>query len=92
MALSMMACLTGCAGADRAIRDAAGDRAAIEETRALPALPSDCRRLHRSGVGAGDRIDVALLKTDAALVRHQAQTGHCAAWYDDLRAGWADTP
>jgi hypothetical protein len=53
----------------------------------LPELPPDCRRQSRSGVVDGDRLDVALLKTDAALARQNARTRDCAAWYDELRAG-----
>lgn len=48
-------------------------------------LPDDCRRLSRSGVRAGDRLDVAVLKADAALSRQNARTLRCAEWYDGQR-------
>jgi hypothetical protein len=64
-----------------------GEVAVVVEARAeqvLPDLPADCRRQSRSGVQAGDRLDVAVLKTDAALDRQNARTLRCAEWYDQL--------
>ncbi|MDF3413301.1 hypothetical protein HKX54_02435 [Sulfitobacter sp. M57] len=55
----------------------------------LPDLPPTCREKRRSGVALGDRADTALLRTDAALSWHHAQTDSCAGWYDDLKAGLA---
>lgn len=78
-----------CAEDDAARLRAAGQ--AVGETRAekaLPDLPEDCRRRSYSGVGQGDRLDVALLKTDAALTRQNARTRRCADWYDDLQEGF----
>jgi len=63
---------------------------AVGEARAeqvLPDLPEDCRRLSYSGVRKGDRLDVAVLKADAALARQNARTMRCADWYDQLHAG-----
>ncbi len=47
-----------------------------------PDYPADCRRISRSGIVAGDRLDVAVLKADDALARQNARTLRCAAWYD----------
>ena len=57
--------------------------------RTLPDYPADCRRTHRSGVRAGDRLDAALVKTDRALLRANGQIRACAGWYDDFRTGIA---
>ncbi len=54
-------------------------------SRALPALPAECRKRERSGVDLGERVDVALLKTDQALTRANKRTVNCAAWYDTLK-------
>lgn len=63
----------------------------VRAERSLPSLPEDCRRLSRSGVQEGDRLDVAVLKADAALDRQNARTARCAGWYDQLQAvGWPD--
>lgn len=80
--------LSACGQTDGARIQAAGE--AVGEARAeqvLPDLPDDCRRLSYSGVRAGDRLDVAVLKTDAALARQNARTSRCADWYDQLKAG-----
>ncbi len=77
--------LAGCAGTDRA----AEVRGQLEATRILPDLPGHCRRLIRSGVRAGERLDIALLKTDAALAQQHKHTRICAEWYDELRDGFA---
>lgn len=77
-----------CGQTDIARVQAAGE--AVGEARAeqvLPDLPADCRRQSRSGVQAGDRLDVAVLKTDTALDRQNARTLRCAEWYDQLQAG-----
>ena len=57
--------------------------------RSLPEYPAECRRTHRSGVAAGDRLDAALVKTDRALSRANGQIRECAAWYSELRGGIA---
>lgn len=80
--------LIACGQTDIARIQAAGK--AVGEARAeqvLPDLPEDCRRQSYSGVGKGDRLDVAVLKADAALARQNARTTRCADWYDQLQAG-----
>jgi hypothetical protein len=84
--------LTACARSDTRLTDAAGDIGRLRAADQLADLPSDCRRLAQAGVREGDRLDVALLATDAALDRQRARTVRCATWYDDLRAGIAQGP
>ena len=81
--------LTGCAGIDDRLDAAATAQGELEATKQLPDLPLDCRQVSRSGVRRGDRLDTALLKTDAALARQNARTGRCADWYDEIKAGFA---
>lgn len=88
MALWIPVFLNACGQTDIARIQAAGE--AVGEARAeqvLPDLPEDCRRLSYSGVRAGDRLDVAVLKADGALARQNARTTRCADWYDQLQAG-----
>ena len=81
--------LTACEGIDARLGAAATAQGELEATRLLPDLPPDCRQISRSGVQRGDRLDTALLKTDAALARQNARTGRCADWYDEIQAGFA---
>lgn len=56
----------------------------VGESRAVetwPEYPAECRRLSRGGVKDGDRLDVAVLKLDAALARQNRRTQWCADWY-----------
>ena len=87
--------LAGC-GTDRAVRLQEAARSdvasrlveqAIEAGSGVPDLPPDCRRRERSGVAIGDRLDVALLKTDSALGRANARITRCASWHDEIRKG-----
>lgn len=90
----MVLFLSGCGTADQARLDQSarttaqagqvGD--AITAARALPDQPADCRRTERSGVQPGDRLDVALVKTDQALGRANQRTTRCADWYATLQA------
>lgn len=86
--------MSACGQTDIARVQAAGE--AVGEARAeqvLPDLPEDCRRMSHSGVREGDRLDVAVLKADAALARQHARTTRCADWYDQLQAGlWQGSP
>ncbi len=50
----------------------------------IPPYPAACRELVRTGVLAGDRLDVALLKADRALGRANAKIKACAEWYDGI--------
>ncbi|WP_165937725.1 hypothetical protein [Antarcticimicrobium sediminis] len=43
--------------------------------------------MSHSDVRTGDRLDVAVLKSDAALARQNARTVRCADWYDHLQEG-----
>jgi hypothetical protein len=85
--------LAGCTTDSAALNAAASQAAsadivpqAIEAARRLPELPPDCRRREGSGVAIGDRLDVALLKTDRALGRANDRVTRCAAWFEDIDA------
>ena len=89
-AVLVMIFLTGCATVDVSdIGESVGETGATEtviaQTAAMPPLPPDCRKRERSGVVAGDRIDVALIKTDTALTAANNRVTRCAAWYDETR-------
>lgn len=79
--------LGGCAGTEARLNAAAQNQGQLEAARELPEWPERCRQIIRSGVRYGDRLDVAVLKTDAALVRQQELARVCARWYDELRRG-----
>lgn len=51
----------------------------------IPEYPSICRETVASDVKEGDRLDVALLKTDAALGTANNKLVSCGAWYDNIR-------
>jgi hypothetical protein len=53
--------------------------------RNLPEYPDSCRKQHRSRVKLGDRLDIALVKTDRALAQANGQIRECAGWYDAFR-------
>ncbi len=69
------------------VLDAGASIGQTQAERGFPDLPDDYRRLSYSAVRAGYRLDVAVLKADAALARQNARTTHCADWYDQLQAG-----
>lgn len=89
-AISLSAC-----GSDAALRLAAAEKAKAEagvvddalQLQALPDLPSDCRRQEPSGIRAGDRLDTAVVKADAARARANARVVRCAGFYDDVKVG-----
>lgn len=82
--------LSGCGTSDARFAAAAREKelatqlqAAIEREAQLREgmrLPEDCARRERSGVKAGDRLDIAALKTDAALGRANDRAVRCAAY------------
>jgi hypothetical protein len=83
MVLLMMVCLSACGPNDLSRIEASAQ--SIGQARAAavwPDLPPDCRRTARHGIQPGDRLDVAVLKADAALSRQNARTLRCADWYD----------
>lgn len=90
-ALLTVGFLSACAGTEARLKAAAEARGQLQATRDLPEWPERCRQTMRSGVRDGDRLDVALLKTDAALVRQQELARACSRWYDELREGFGDT-
>lgn len=88
MALLIPIFMAGCGETDQRLGRVAKAQGVLEATRELPDQPADCRRIVRSGVRSGDRLDTALLKTDAALSRHHQITRFCADWYDALQDGF----
>ena len=93
LALSALTFLSGCVTAESRIKAAGRTKAeagmvdaAIRAARQLPDLPADCTTREASGVRNGDRLDVALVKTDRALGRANARVRRCADWYGDLKA------
>ena len=81
----MMLCCAACAPTDSArVAEAAAQKAVLEADR-LPDLPADCRKQERAGLSQGERLDVAVLKLDAALTRQNARGERCAAWFDRVR-------
>lgn len=82
--------LFGQAYADKAKANAAKDAVTaaekiVQEARRMPDFPVECRKLWRSGVALGDRLDTATKKTDNALGGANKQIAKCAAWYDRTR-------
>lgn len=83
--------LSACASASDRLGQARGEEARADlvdealEVGGLPDLPADCRRREVSGVTVGDRLDVALLKSERALGRSNDRVTRCAAFYDVLR-------
>ncbi|MBT1154393.1 hypothetical protein J1C56_02180 [Aminobacter anthyllidis] len=91
ISLSLTGCITSdrarLADAKRAQVAAEATRAAIQEAAKVPEKPADCRIKERSSVKLGDRLDVALLKTDRALGRANARIDRCWAWDQNYRKG-----
>jgi hypothetical protein len=83
--------LSACASAGDRLGRARGEEARadlVDEAlgvAALPDLPADCRRREASGVKVGDRLDVALLKSERALGRANDRVTRCAGFYDEVR-------
>ncbi len=91
LALSMMTFLTACAATEARRVEAAGQTiGAVRASTQLPPWPDRCRKVVRSGVTVGDDARRALEKTDWALAQQQDIGRVCAAWYDTLRAKFAD--
>lgn len=91
LAASTPVFLAGCATTDEQARlgNALATADAIrlaQSALADPAAPADCKKLERSGVRVGDRLDVALLKTDQALGRANSRVTRCWEWYQRTRA------
>lgn len=89
----MAVSLSACASAGDRLGNARGEQERadlVDEALArppLPDLPADCRRAEASGVKVGDRLDVALLKSERALGAANARVGRCAGFYDEVRGG-----
>jgi hypothetical protein len=84
--------LAGCTTTSQRIGDAAATEVnagqvagALAATRDMPSMPAYCHQKSLSGVEDGDRLDVALVKTDAALTRANDRSRFCWQWYEDQR-------
>lgn len=77
--------LTGCQTAEQLALKSAAKAGEIEASKELPDYPDHCRTTARSGVQKGDRLDVALLRTENALNRQNGRTRRCADWYDKIK-------
>lgn len=67
----------------------------IEQAKALRALPSgpvECGIRVKTGVVAGDRLDVIALKQDAALTKANNRIVNCAAFWAKIKASREETP
>lgn len=82
-----LALLSACASADERADRAASDLGRARAGALLPAYPADCRKTERTGVRAGEPLDLALLRADQALGRANARLARCGRWYDTLRDG-----
>ena len=78
--------MAGCGTNKNRVIGAAKSSGEVEASKKLAEYPSDCRKTSRSGVRIGERLDVALLRTDQALTRQNNRTKRCAAWYDELKS------
>ena len=91
LALSMAISLSACVSAGERLGQARSDEARadlVDEAlgvAALPDLPADCRLREASGVKVGDRLDVAVLKSERALGRSNDRVTRCAGFYDDVK-------
>lgn len=81
--LLILALLAGCSTAEQRALDAARRQGELN-AQLFPPYPDDCRKRERSGVRMGERLDVALIRTDQALGRANARISRCAAWYDGI--------
>ena len=57
----------------------------IDKVSSLPEYPQDCKVFEKSRVKSGERLDLALVKTDRALSRANSRVKRCSEWYEDLK-------
>lgn len=46
-----------------------------------PRVPTDCKMVEGAGIKLNERLDVALIKADAALMRANSRISRCWNWY-----------
>lgn len=98
-ALLTIASLTSCGTSKARINAAAVAKAQAEEDiktqelieqakalRQLPDAPAVCGIRVKTGVVAGDRLDVIALKQDAALTKANDRIVNCAAFWTKIKA------
>lgn len=76
--------LSGCTTASQKTIQAGRIDGRLKAT-VLPNYPTDCRKIEKSGVKKGDRLDIALKRTDNALGRQNKRVARCAKWYDRVK-------
>ena len=59
---------------------------ASQPSAPLPDQPADCPKPETANVKSGERLDIALVKTDAALDRANAKAKACFDWYASIRS------
>lgn len=79
--------LSACATDRERAKNAGTALGRVAGSAGWPDLPTDCRRLERSGVRPGDPLDTALIRTDQALGRANARVRRCAGWHDQVAGG-----
>lgn len=85
--------LTGCEHLSERLAAAKSEEARADvvdlalAVHSIPDLPADCRKKEASGIKTGDRMDVALLKSERALGRANARVERCAEFYDSIKEG-----
>jgi len=84
VACSILIWLAGCGLTDLQRAADAGDRLGQVRAAPPPAVPEDCRITTRAGVVPGERLDLALLRYDAALGAANARLRRCVGWWDQV--------
>lgn len=82
--------LSGCITAKKQALLAAKAAGELQASNTLPNYPSECRRLMRSGVRDGERLDIAVERSDIAIGEQNKRTRRCAAWYDNTKKAYAE--
>lgn len=73
---------------------AAGAAAGVSRADiSLPELPGECRKQYGlAPLKAGDEARIAIARSDAIIRAANLTIGNCAAFYDDVKAGFSRTP
>jgi len=79
-----------CATADQRLAIAATTQGQIKAGVILPVYPDDCRdKEPHAEIKAGAEIRSTLIRERAALDIQNGRTDRCAAFYDDVKDGFA---
>lgn len=77
--------LASCGTINTTLLEAGQRSGEVEASKQVSEYPEDCRRISKSGVKEGMRLDEALLRTDQALTNQNNRSRRCAEWYDELK-------